>query len=259
MGRSDLDPVICWHGFARTGTDFYALAQALSDRFFVICPDTPGRGLSQWLEPANYQFATYQRLALALMDRVSKGRPVAWVGTSMGGALGMMLAAHPLARGRIQRLVLNDIGPEVPLDAIERIRSYTGAIPVFSSYSEARAHFETVYSPFGELSETEWQRLLLFSLRRRSDGGLTVHYDPAILSHFGEPQNPTLAWTLFRSIGAPMLVIQGTDSDILTDRIATRMVEVGRNVQLVRVPNVGHAPFLNTTAQIAAISSFLTA
>ncbi len=257
-GSPNSPVVICWHGFARTGTDFAVLATALSDRFYVVCPDTPGRGLSAWLPSDAYHFSTYQSLALDLIQQFAKNRPVHWVGTSMGGVIGMMLAAHPTQRRFIDRLVLNDIGPEVPDEALERIREYTSQSPCFADYPSARAYLEEIYSPFGELSEPEWQTMQMHSWRRDSDGSLVPHYDPAILARFGEPQNKPLAWTLFSSIMSPMLVIRGMESDILTEAIAQRMAESALRVSRLDVPNAGHAPFLNTGSQVSEIKRFLS-
>lgn len=257
FGDPEAPPVVCWHGFARTGTDFCALASTLSSDFFCICPDTPGRGKSSWLPADRYGFNTYHAIAQDLIAEFARGRKVHWVGTSMGGVIGMMLAAHPKTRHLIDRLVLNDIGPEVPLEAIERIREYTSEPQAFASYAEAEAYLRTIYAPFGTLSEAEWQILLLHSLRRDSAGRLVQHYDPAILERFGEPQNRSLAWTMFASITAPMLVIRGTDSDILTADIADRMVQSALRVERLDVPGVGHAPFLNSAEQIHEIQHFL--
>jgi pimeloyl-ACP methyl ester carboxylesterase len=246
-----------WHGFARTGTDFCALASVLSADFFCICPDTPGRGKSGWLPASRYSFATYHAIAQDLIAEFAKRRKVHWVGTSMGGVIGMMLASHPQSRRMIDRLVLNDIGPEVPDEAIERIRAYTGELQTFESYREAEAYLRGVYAPFGELTDAEWQILVLHSLRRNAQGQLIQHYDPAILERFGESQNKPLAWTMFSSITAPMLVVRGMESDILTADIADRMVQSALRVERLDVPDTGHAPFLNTRDQIEEIQSFL--
>ena len=257
FGNPEAPPVLCWHGFARTGTDFCALASNLASDFFCICPDTPGRGNSSWLPAHQYAFPTYHAIATDLIGEFAQGRKVHWVGTSMGGVIGMMLASDPRTRRLIDRLVLNDIGPEVPDEAIDRIRGYTASPRRFSNYREAEVYFREVYAPFGELSETEWQILLLHSLRRDPQGALVSHYDPAILERFGEAQNKPLAWTIFSSITAPMLVIRGSESDILTAEIADRMVHSAPRVERLDVLGVGHAPFLNTPTQIAEIRSFL--
>lgn len=256
-GESQRPVVICWHGFARTGTDFAALASALSDRFYVVCPDTPGRGGSAWLPAHAYHFSTYQAIAVELIRRVSPGRAVHWVGTSMGGVIGMMLAAHPTQRRFVNRLVLNDIGPEVPDEALERIREYTSQSPAFADYREAKQYLQSIYAPFGALSDAEWDLMLLHSWRRDDSGALVPHYDPAILGRFAEPQNKPMAWTLFSSITAPILVVRGVQSDILTEDIAARMAASALRVKRYDVVEAGHAPFLNTPDQISEIKGFL--
>lgn len=257
LGEPSNKAVICWHGFARNGSDFLSLARALSSSHFVICPDTPGRGYSDWVEPDRYNFSFYQSLAVDLLKKFNVSGRAHWVGTSMGGALGMMMASNPKTRRLIDRLVINDIGPEVPEDAIQRIRDYASESQYFSSLSEARSYFEQIYAPFGYLSDEEWDLLITHSVRRLDNGMLTQHYDPQILKQFGGAQNPTLAWTMFSSITSRMLLIRGMDSDILPASIADRMVNSALRVERLDIPDTGHAPFLNTPEQVSEIRSFL--
>ena len=146
LGDPAKKAVICWHGFARNGSDFLSLARVLSSRFFVICPDTPGRGYSDWIDANHYNFAFYQSLALDLLKVFNVLDPVHWIGTSMGGVLGMMMASDPRTRGLIDRLVINDIGPEVPQEAIDRIREYASEPQFFLSRAEARRYFCLLYT-----------------------------------------------------------------------------------------------------------------
>jgi pimeloyl-ACP methyl ester carboxylesterase len=257
LGNPSYQAVVCWHGFARNGSDFLTLARSLESRFFVICPDTPGRGYSDWVDPDRYQFVFYQSVAVDLLRYFKVSGRVHWIGTSMGGVLGMMMASSPQTRGLIDRLVINDIGPEVPENALNRIRDYSAQKQLFGRLSEARAYFEGIYAPFGYLSSEEWNLLVIHSLRRLDDGSLTQHYDPAILEQFGKSQNPTLAWTMFTSITCRMLVIRGVDSDVLPADIADKMVNSALRVERLEIPNTGHAPFLNTEEQISQIQSFL--
>jgi pimeloyl-ACP methyl ester carboxylesterase len=250
--------VICWHGFARNGSDFLSLGRALSRSYFVICPDTPGRGYSDWINADQYNFIFYQSLAVNLLKEFKISGRVHWIGTSMGGALGMMMASNPKTRRLIDRLVINDIGPEVPQEAIERIREYASESQYFSSLNEARAYFERIYKPFGYLSDEEWALLVTHSVRRLATGMLTQHYDPKILKQFGGDQNPTLAWAMFSSITCRMLLIRGMDSDILPASIADRMVNSAPRVGRLDIANTGHAPFLTTAEQISEIRSFLS-
>jgi len=258
LGHPSNQAVVCWHGFARNGSDFLTLARSLASHYFVICPDTPGRGYSDWVDPDRYQFSFYQSVAVDLLKVFKVSGRVHWIGTSMGGVLGMMMASSPQTRGLIDRLVINDIGPEVPEDPIHRIRQYSSDKQLFRHLSDARDYFEEIYAPFGELSSEEWDLLLVHSLRRLDDGSLTQHYDPAILKQFGGSQNPTLAWAMFASITCRMLVIRGMDSDVLPAEIADKMVHGALRVERLEIPNTGHAPFLNTQEQISEIQSFLS-
>ena len=158
-GAAHDEAVIAWHGLARTGRDMDDIAAHLAQRYRVICPDTIGRGLSQWSpQPAQeYCLAFYAQLAAALVDQLGLER-VHWLGTSMGGAIGLKAAAGPL-RGRIRRMVLNDVGPQLADAAIQRIRSYAGSPPAFATVSELEQYFRTVYKPYGAMSDAQWRRL----------------------------------------------------------------------------------------------------
>ena len=257
LGDPAKKAVICWHGFARNGSDFLSLARVLSSRFFVICPDTPGRGHSDWIDANHYNFSFYQSLALDLLKVFNVLGRAHWIGTSMGGVLGMKMASDPRTRGLIDRLVINDIGPEVPQGAIDRIREYASEPQFFPSLAEARRYFEKVYASFGYLSNEEWDLLVIHSLRRLDDGTFTQHYDPNILKQFGGSQDPAIAWTMFSSITSAMLVIRGMNSDVLPLPLAERMVDSALRVRRLDVPDAGHAPFLNTREQISEISAFL--
>ncbi|UYV38230.1 alpha/beta hydrolase [Rhodobacteraceae bacterium D3-12] len=162
--------LVMWHGLARTGRDFDELAAALSERYFVICPDTIGRGMSSWArEPeAEYSVRFMAELAVGLLDHYALSR-VDWIGTSMGGLIGMRLASGAAA-GRIGRLILNDIGPEVPQGAIDRILAYVGVLPEFDTVRAGGAWLRTTYAPFGAAPEGFWERMIATSLRRRGMG-----------------------------------------------------------------------------------------
>jgi pimeloyl-ACP methyl ester carboxylesterase len=167
--------VIAWHGLARTGRDMDDIAAHLAQRYRVICPDTLGRGLSQW-SPApekEYSLEFYCKLAVSLADQLGIDACY-WLGTSMGGAIGLRLAAGEM-KGRIRRLVLNDIGPKLGDSAVERIRSYAGNPPQFERLSELEKYFRTVYKPYGWLSDAQWRRLTETSARRTAEGKLTPH------------------------------------------------------------------------------------
>lgn len=249
--------VILWHGLARTGRDFDGLAAALADRYHVLCPDTIGRGLSQWARnrEQDYCLATYSAIAVDLIDQVG-ARTVRWVGTSMGGLIGMRLAAEALA-GRMTHLVINDVGPEIPAAAIDRIATYVGSPPIFDHVRALEDWFRTIYAPFGENSDTFWRTMATTSCRRLEDGRITVHYDPRIVSQFTAHTEDLDLWSAFTAIACPILLLRGADSDVLPASVAAAMVARGQDCDLVSRPGYGHAPTLTTPADQALIAEFL--
>lgn len=256
-GAQHTDTVIAWHGLARTGRDMDELAEHLSTRYRVICPDTIGRGLSQWSpQPEKeYNLAFYSRLAVALVDQLGLQR-FHWVGTSMGGAIGLVCAAGPL-KGRITRLVLNDIGPKLADAAIQRIRSYAGSPPAFDTVGELEAYFRTVYKPYGWLSDAQWRRLTETSTRRLPDGRVTPHYDPAMVQQFVHHPTDYDRWDDYERIDVPVLCLRGETSDLLLADTADAMRERGPRALVVTVPGCGHAPALNVPDQLELVTRFL--
>lgn len=257
-GTTDHGTVIAWHGLARTGRDMDPLAAHLSAlRYRVICPDTIGRGLSQWSpEPeAEYCLDFYARLARSLVDQLGLDR-FHWVGTSMGGAIGMV-AADGLLRGRIQRLVLNDNGPQLASAAIERIRSYAGSPASFATVSELEQYFRTVYKPYGWLSDAQWTLLTESSVRRLPDGRVTPHYDPAMVMQFTAHPADYDRWAEYDRIDIPVLCLRGADSDLLLADTAEAMRDRGPRALVVTIPGCGHAPALNVPDQLDLVSRFL--
>jgi len=258
-GSGHSEVVIAWHGLARTGRDMDAIAGHLAERYRVICPDTLGRGLSQWSpDPAReYCLAFYERLALALVDQLGIGT-MRWLGTSMGGAIGLRAAAGSL-RGRITRLVLNDIGPQIADAAVERIRSYAGNPPAFATVAELEAYFRSVYKPYGWLSDAQWRLLTESSLRRLPDGRVTPHYDPAMVQQFVHHPNDYLQWDSWDRLDLPVLCLRGESSDLLGADTAEAMRTRGPRAVVVTIPGCGHAPALNTPDQFALVERFLAA
>lgn len=249
--------LVMWHGLARTGRDFDEIAAALSDRYFVVCPDTIGRGLSQWsADPdRHYCLAYYAETARALVDALGLGS-VDWLGTSMGGALGIRAAATTLA-GRIRRLVINDIGPTFPSAPYERIKAYVGNPPEFATVGELEAYFRTIYTPFGWHSDAQWRHMAESSHRRLPNGRITTHYDPAIVRQlFAHPRDYE-QWEHYDRIMAPTLVLRGVNSDLLLPDVAQEMARRGPKARIVEVAGCGHAPALNVPGQIDVVSAFL--
>ena len=256
-GAEHAPAVIAWHGLARTGRDFDDLAAALADRWRVLCPDTPGRGLSSWSADPDreYCLAAYAGVATALLDALGLDR-AAWVGTSMGGALGIHLAGGGL-RERISRLVINDIGPTLPAAAAERIRTYIGVPPAFATMAELDAYFRTVYAPFGVHTDAQWKRMAETAMRRLPDGRVTPHYDPAIVRQFFAWPEDFEQWPAWDAIAAPTLVLHGETSDLLLPEVAREMSQRGPRATITDIPGCGHAPALNVPAQIATVRRFL--
>ncbi len=258
-GAQHRESVIAWHGLARTGRDMDEVAAHLAQRYRVICPDTIGRGLSEWSpEPEReYCLAFYVKLAAALADQLDLAQ-FHWLGTSMGGAIGIKAAATQL-RGRIRRMILNDNGPQLAQAAIERIRSYAGSPAAFATVSELEAYFREVYKPYGWLSDAQWRRLTETSTRRLPDGRVTPHYDPAMVMQFTHHADDYLLWDEWDSLELPVLCLRGESSDLLLADTAEQMRQRGPQAVVVEVKGCGHAPALNTPMQLALVERFLSA
>jgi pimeloyl-ACP methyl ester carboxylesterase len=245
-------PVVCVHGLTRQGRDFDVLARALAPRFFVICPDLPGRGGSDWLpEMGFYTAVSYVQALSHVLAWV--GRPVGWVGTSLGGICGMLLAAAPGAP--ITRLVLNDIGPFIPRAALQRIAAYTADIPAFRTLADVEAYLRRIHAPFGRLSDGDWAAMAAHSSRTLPDGSLALHYDPAItaLLRESDPRDVDM-WAAWAAIRAPVLTLRGESSDLLLPETFARME--GKSATHT-VADAGHAPALMDAATIGVIGRFL--
>ena len=258
--------VIAWHGLARTCRDMDDLAEHLSARGYrVICPDTVGRGLSQWSSAPAEQYCLrfYARLAREWMDALGL-RQAHWVGTSMGGAIGTLCAgglAEPGLKGRILSLVLNDNAPELAQPAIDRIKAYAGQPPAFETVGELESFFRQVYKPYGWLSEAEWRRLAETSVRRLPDGRVTPHYDPAMVSQFTQHPDDYRIWPHYDAIEVPVLLLRGVESDLVLAETVVQMRQRGPGarglLEHIEVPGCGHAPALNVQQHFDWIVDFL--
>ncbi len=258
--------VIAWHGLARTGRDMDELGEHLSERGWrVICPDTIGRGLSQWSpEPLNeYRLEFYARIAAELFEQLQIEQ-AHWVGTSMGGAIGTVCASglfQPQLQSRIKSLLLNDNAPQLAASAIERIKSYAGHPPAFDTVLELEAFFRQVYRPYGWLSDAQWRRLTETSTRRLPDGRVTSHYDPAIVGQFVHHPDDYVIWDHYDALAIPVLCLRGADSDLVLRETTAEMLRRGPGLRgltrIVEVPDCGHAPALNVPGQLALVASFL--
>ncbi|APE31695.1 alpha/beta hydrolase [Halomonas aestuarii] len=249
--------VIAWHGLARHGGDFADFARELGPEWRVLAPDTPGRGLSSWsLYPAHdYLYAHYMSVAVALLDHFGLER-VPWVGTSMGGLIGMLLAAEPESAARIERLVLNDVGPELAPEGLADLAKYFGAPHRFSRFSDLEAELRRHYTGFGIEGDDAWRRLALGSARRLPDGSWTYHYDPRIGEQFVH-DTPRDTWADWAAIRCPLMVVRGRHSPLLKAESVTRMAEAQPGLVSHEVPGCGHAPMLDRRDQVAPIAAFL--
>lgn len=268
--------VLCMHGLTRVGRDFDVLAQALVARaeaqghaLRVVCPDVVGRGESDWLsEPMGYQYPTYVADALTLLSTLHAQAPVAsfdWVGTSMGGVIGLSVAGMPglpLA-APLRRLVLNDVGPAIEWQAIERIRDYVGKAPTFESVEAGAAYLRTLSAGFGPFTDAAWLALSRPLLRPLPDGRWRLHYDPAIatpmagLTPEAVAQGEAALWNLYDQIKADTLLLRGAESDLLSRATAQAMGQRGPRARLIEFAGIGHAPMLMADDQVRAVLDFL--
>ncbi|GAA4429451.1 alpha/beta hydrolase [Acidovorax lacteus] len=269
-GRADHPHVVvCVHGLSRQGRDFDTLARALAPHARVVCPDVVGRGQSDWLtDPMGYQLGTYAVDMLAMLAQLHAQAPIAtldWVGTSMGGLIGMALTGQPGLGlpAPVRRLVLNDVGPVIQWEALQRIGQYLGAPVRFASLDQAAAALWAISTSFGPHSPEQWRALSAPMVRPVPEGGLALHYDPAIAVPFraltreaaeaGEAQ----LWQLYDQIRAETLLLRGADSDLLAPATAQAMASRGPHARCIEWPGVGHAPTLVAPEQVQAVAAFV--
>ena len=251
------DVLVCVHGLTRCARDFDALARALCSQFRVVCPDVAGRGDSDRLaDPMLYATPQYVCDLVTLISRLDV-ETVNWLGTSMGGLIGMALAAQ--SGTPVKRLVLNDAGPVVAKAALERIGSYVGRAPVFQTFEEAEKYIRTVCAPFGPHSDAQWRFLTEIWVRKSDDGTYRAHYDPRIAEPFRStmPEKDMELWHHYDAIRCPTLVLRGANSDLLSKKTTQEMTSRGPKARVVEIPEVGHAPTLMHADQIAIVRDFL--
>lgn len=247
--------VMCVHGLTRNGRDFDRLAIAMSKDFRMIEVDVAGRGRSGWLADKDaYGYDTYLRHMDALLGYRGLEQ-TDWIGTSMGGLIGMMLAARD--ESPIRRLVLNDVGPFISKAALERIATYVGTDPRFTSLQEAAEYLKEIHAGFCVPDEAGWSELTLHSTVRQEDGTYALHYDPAIAKAFQGPLQDVDLWELWDRIDCPTLVLRGAESELLTRETAEEMVRRGPRAELVEFEGCGHAPSLMSEDQIAVVHDWL--
>jgi pimeloyl-ACP methyl ester carboxylesterase len=249
--------VVCAHGLTRNARDFDPLARELARRGWrVAAVDFPGRGRSGRLARAeDYGYPVYLAALAALVARLD-AEPVAWVGTSMGGLAGMMLAAQPGTP--VARLVVNDIGPFIPRASLERIAGYVGDLPRFADLAAAEAWQRRVAAPFGRLDDATWRAWAETMTVPDGAGGRVAHYDPAIaLAFTGKPPEDVDVWPVWERVACPTLVLRGAESDLLLAGTAAEMTRRGPRARLAEIAGCGHAPALVDPAQLALVADFL--
>ena len=256
--RGSAKTLICVHGLTRCARDFDRLAaEMVRHGYRVVCPDVAGRGDSDWLEnPMEYAVPTYAYDMVTLIARLDV-ESVHWVGTSLGGLIGMTIAA--MADSPIKRLVLNDVGPVLTAVSLERIAAYLGKVPPLSNIEAAEQLVRATSAPFGPHTDAEWRFLTEHVVRRNPDGSLRMHYDPAIAVPFNAElsHKDVELWNFYDAIRCPTLVLRGEQSDLLRRDTAAQMAARGPRAKVVEIPGVGHAPTLLHADQIAIVRDFL--
>lgn len=249
--------IVCVHGLTRNGRDFDAFAETLAPEYRLACPDLPGRGRSHWLPAsADYKIPTYLADLVTLIARLDVDE-VDFVGTSLGGILGITIAAQP--NSPIRKLVVNDIGAYVPRATLDRIKGYVGRDPHFDDLEGLEAYLRDVHAPFGPLSDAQWRHLAQHSARADTTrGGWRLHYDPDLAIPFRNSQDGDLdLWPLWERISCPVLILRGEQSDVFPADIAEAMLTRGAGAELIEFPDVGHAPMLMDDRQIEVVREWL--
>jgi len=256
-GARDRPALVCVHGMTRNGRDFDPLAAALEDRWHIACPDVVGRGRSDWLpDYGNYGYPQYMADMTALIARLDVDG-VDWLGTSMGGLIGMMLAALP--NSPIRRLVINDIGPFIPKAFLSRLRDYVGKDPRFPDRNALEAYLRQVHAPFGPLDGGQWRHLAEHGARKLEDGGYGLAYDPAIGSaaFSGDEPEDVEMWDIWDRVACPVLVLRGAQSDLLMPETVKKMMQRGPGCDVEEIEGCGHAPALMDESHIAFVRKWL--
>jgi len=250
--------LVCVHGLTRCGRDFDFLAQALAADYRVVCPDVVGRGQSDWLRDAqHYTVPQYAQDMVTLLARLDVEQ-VDWLGTSMGGLVGMALAAQP--GSPIRKLILNDVGPVIAAGAVQRIGEYLATPPDFASPAEAEAYIRVIAEPFGQLTDDQWQHLTRHVIKSGPAGRFQLRYDPGIAVPFAAAAAESKDiefWPVYEAIRCQTLVIRGARSDLLSRETVAAMEQRGPRAASVELPDVGHAPMFMDDAQIAVVRDFL--
>ncbi len=249
--------LLCVHGLTRNSLDFEPLAQSLSKQYRVIAPDVVGRGESDFLlDPMGYNTLTYAADMITLLAKLGVDQ-VDWLGTSMGGIIGMMLASQP--KSPIRRLILDDVGPTLSLEALKRIAGYVANPYEFADQETAQRYARVIFAPFALKTEADWQWLTDSTFKSLPSGGYRFNYD----RHISQPLQQSLLgsaidlWPLYDRIQCPTLLVHGALSDLLTAETAQEMTQRGPRAMLKTVEGVGHAPMFMSDDQIELVRDFL--
>jgi pimeloyl-ACP methyl ester carboxylesterase len=253
--------LVCVHGVTRVSDDFDNLAREMCQHYRVVCPDVAGRGRSGWLQnPQYYQLPQYVSDMVTLLARLN-AETIHWVGTSMGGLIGIGLAG--LQDNPVRKLVINDVGPTLDADALKRIGAYIGYAARFATFEEAVSYIRTISQPFGPHTDEEWRKLAADVLRQDKDGQWVRHYDLGLAIPFksaspeATKQAEAMLWASYDRIACPTLLIRGKESDLLSPEVAHVMTERGPKATLVELEGIGHAPTFTHADQIAIVKNFL--
>lgn len=248
--------LVCVHGLTRNSRDFDYLAKTLQKDYRIVCPDLLGRGKSDYIDnPHLYNFPQYMNDMVTLLARIST-RDVHWLGTSLGGIIGMMLAAQP--NSPIKSLILNDIGMVVPSMALRRLGTYARNDPSFPGLAEAKNYFQTILAPFGIQDTEKWDHIAEHGTHKDESGAFRLTYDPAIGQIYVSEATPSLHLeTYWQAIHCPLLVLRGEESDFLLPDVITKMLYFQPSAEIITIPGCGHAPSLMEPSQIQIIEKWL--
>jgi pimeloyl-ACP methyl ester carboxylesterase len=252
--------LVCVHGVTRVSDDFDALAAAMSDRYRVICPDVVGRGRSSLLkDPTYYVVPQYVSDMVTLVARLDVPQ-VDWFGTSMGALIGMGLAALP--DSPVSKMLMNDVGPTLSVEALSRIADYIGQDLRFDTWEQGRDYIRMISAPFGPHSDAQWDKLARDVLKQDADGHWRRHYDLALALPFkaltaeNAKRGEAALWAAYDAIRCPVLLVRGSESDLLSRETAQQMSERGPRAKVVELPGIGHAPTFMQADQIALAREF---
>jgi pimeloyl-ACP methyl ester carboxylesterase len=249
--------VICVHGLTRNNRDFDFLASQLAANYRVICPNMAGRGDSDCAtSPEEYDYPLYLNDIFNLFKQLGL-QQVSWIGTSMGGLIGMMVAAQ--SPSLIQCLVLNDVGPFIPQAELQRIaQKLMQPFPTFTTLLQVKQFLRLVHNQFGPLTDEQWEHLARHSSKLTPEGHYQLAYDPNLSQVFlrfcGSDMD---IWQVWAKITCPILVLRGEQSELLTEATIEQMQATRTNVQVARFAEVGHAPALMDDEQIQVVESWL--